>query len=71
MSAIHHSLVVWLTIGLRFMAFTWTASVGKNYEAIGILKAGLEANPDRCVVYFAFVSSAHSNIQFLPDLHLR
>ena len=32
---------------LRFMAFTWTNSVGKYDEAMSILKAGMEANPSR------------------------
>ena len=32
-----------------FMAYTWTSSVGKHDEAMAILKAGMEANPARCV----------------------
>ena len=32
---------------LRFMAYTWTNSVGKHDEAMSILKAGMEANPSR------------------------
>jgi hypothetical protein len=54
----------------RLRESPWTASVGKNDEALGILKAGLEANPDRCIVYFTFVPSAYSTIQFCPDLRL-
>lgn len=33
----------------RFMAYTWTNSVGKPEEAMAILKAGMEANPTRSV----------------------
>ncbi|KAJ6501440.1 Suf-domain-containing protein [Mycena vitilis] len=36
-----------------FMAFSWTASVGKNEAAI--LKAGLEPNPDSFVLTYAYV----------------
>ena len=32
---------------LRFMAYTWTSSVGESEEAISILKAGLQVNPSR------------------------
>jgi cleavage stimulation factor subunit 3 len=31
------------------MAYSWTASIGKNDDALSILKAGLEANPDRYI----------------------
>jgi cleavage stimulation factor subunit 3 len=33
----------------RFMAYTWTNSVGKHDEAMSILRAGMEANPRRFV----------------------
>ena len=36
-----------LTFLLRFMAYTWTNSIGKYDEAMSILKAGMEANPSR------------------------
>ena len=29
------------------MAYVWTSSVGKQDEALGILKAGIEANSSR------------------------
>lgn len=32
-----------------YMAYVWTNSVGKHDEAVGILKAGIEANPCRYV----------------------
>lgn len=32
----------------RFMAYTWTKSIGKTEEAISILKNGRDANPMRC-----------------------
>ncbi|KAJ7983053.1 Suf-domain-containing protein [Mycena polygramma] len=38
-----------------FMAYSWTASVGKNEEAISILKAGLEPNPDSFALTYAYV----------------
>jgi cleavage stimulation factor subunit 3 len=31
----------------RFMPYVWTASVGKDDEALSILKSGMEANPSR------------------------
>ncbi|KAJ7165605.1 Suf-domain-containing protein [Mycena crocata] len=37
-----------------FMAFSWSASVGKNDEALSILKAGLEANPDSFALNYAY-----------------
>lgn len=40
-----------------FMAYTWTNSVGKHEEALGILKAGLEAIPGSCLLTFAFAES--------------
>lgn len=32
-----------------FMAYTWTMNVGRQDEAIALLKAGIEANPTKCV----------------------
>ena len=32
-----------------FMAYTWTSSVGRQDEAMSILKAGIEANPTKYV----------------------
>ncbi|KAJ7476939.1 Suf-domain-containing protein [Mycena galericulata] len=37
-----------------FMAFSWTASIGKNDEALSILKAGLEANTDSFALTYAY-----------------
>ncbi|KAJ7665265.1 Suf-domain-containing protein [Mycena polygramma] len=37
-----------------FLAFSWTASIGKNEEAVSILKAGLEPNPDSFVLTYAY-----------------
>jgi len=34
------------------MAYTWTSSVGKQEEAISLLKSGLDANPSRYVRSF-------------------
>jgi hypothetical protein len=41
---------------VRFMAYTWISSVGKQEEAITTLKAGLEANPSRYVAIPLFNS---------------
>ncbi|KAJ6463707.1 Suf-domain-containing protein [Mycena vitilis] len=38
-----------------FMAYSWSASVGKNEEGISILKAGLEPNPDSFLLTYAYV----------------
>ncbi|KAJ6473229.1 hypothetical protein C8R45DRAFT_835566 [Mycena sanguinolenta] len=37
-----------------FMAYSWTASVGKNDDALSILKAGLEANPESFALTYAY-----------------
>ncbi|KAJ7735126.1 Suf-domain-containing protein, partial [Mycena maculata] len=37
-----------------FMAYSWTASIGRNDEALTILKAGLEANPDSFALTYAY-----------------
>ncbi|KAJ6447973.1 Suf-domain-containing protein [Mycena vitilis] len=38
-----------------FMAYSWTTSVGKNEEAISILKSGLIPNPDSFALTYAYV----------------
>ncbi|TFK28593.1 mRNA 3'-end-processing protein RNA14 [Coprinopsis marcescibilis] len=40
-----------------FMAYTWSNSVGKNDEALAILKAGLEANPSSFLLTFAYAEA--------------
>ncbi|KAF8905733.1 hypothetical protein CPB84DRAFT_1844737 [Gymnopilus junonius] len=40
-----------------FMAYTWTNSVGKQDEALSILKAGLEANPSSFLLTFAYAEA--------------
>ncbi|KAJ7226640.1 hypothetical protein B0H12DRAFT_1148987 [Mycena haematopus] len=37
-----------------FMAYSWTASVGKNDDALSLLKAGLEANPESFALTYAY-----------------
>ena len=39
----------------RFVAYTWTNSVGKHDEAMSILRAGMEANPSRSVSLSKFL----------------
>jgi len=50
--------ILWLISDdlVRFMAYTWMSSVGKQEEAITTLKAGLEANPSRYGVISLFNS---------------
>jgi cleavage stimulation factor subunit 3 len=43
------NLVFTLFYVFRYMAYVWTTSVGKQDEAMNILKAGIEANPSRHV----------------------
>ncbi|KAJ7505039.1 Suf-domain-containing protein [Mycena galericulata] len=38
----------------RFMAFSWASSIGKESEALCILKAGLAANPDSFVLNYSY-----------------
>ncbi|KAF9236911.1 hypothetical protein BU15DRAFT_76511 [Melanogaster broomeanus] len=37
-----------------YMAFVWTGSIGKQEEALNILKAGMEANPTSFLLHFAY-----------------
>lgn len=49
-----------------FMAYTWTNSIGKPDEGLGILKAGMEANPSRYVLKTRlYVHSTNSLYSFL------
>lgn len=41
----------------RYLAYVWTSSVGKQEEAINLLKSGIEANPTRRV-HYTFPNSA-------------
>lgn len=43
------------------MAYTWANSVGKQDEAIGFLKLGIEANPSRYVIRCFDSSASHKN----------
>ncbi|KIM42654.1 hypothetical protein M413DRAFT_444338 [Hebeloma cylindrosporum] len=47
-----------------FMAYTWTSSVGKQDEAISILKAGLEANPSSFLLTFAYAEALEVKKEF-------
>ncbi|KAI0030401.1 Suf-domain-containing protein [Vararia minispora EC-137] len=40
-----------------YMAYVWTASVGRTQEAMNILKAGIEANPTSFVLNFAYAEA--------------
>jgi len=41
-----------ISLLIRFMANTWANSVGKHEDALLFLKAGLEANPSRCDIFY-------------------
>ncbi|KAG5641047.1 hypothetical protein DXG03_006292 [Asterophora parasitica] len=51
-----------------FMAYTWTASVGKHDEALSILRAGIEANPSSFLLTFAYAEAQESKKEF-ADVH--
>ncbi|KAJ7786784.1 Suf-domain-containing protein [Mycena olivaceomarginata] len=38
-----------------FMAYSWTVSIGKNDDALSLIKAGLEANPESFALTYACV----------------
>ncbi|EGO01439.1 hypothetical protein SERLA73DRAFT_166004 [Serpula lacrymans var. lacrymans S7.3] len=48
-----------------YMAFVWTNSVGRQDEAVSILKAGIDANPTSFLLNFAYaeIQEARQNIQ--------
>ncbi|KAF9530907.1 hypothetical protein CPB83DRAFT_919848 [Crepidotus variabilis] len=51
-----------------FMAYTWANSVGKHDDAIGFLKAGLEANPSSYLLTFAYVEALEVKKEF-AEIH--
>jgi len=54
---LRHNYKIFGLIVNRFMAYTWTNSVGKHDEALSILKAGLEANPASFLLTFTYAES--------------
>ncbi|KAF5371988.1 hypothetical protein D9615_008143 [Tricholomella constricta] len=51
-----------------FMAYTWTMSVGKQDEAMSILRAGIEANPSSFLLTFAYAEAQEARKEF-ADVH--
>ncbi|KAH7916661.1 hypothetical protein BJ138DRAFT_1074533 [Hygrophoropsis aurantiaca] len=47
-----------------YMAFVWTNSVGKQEEAINILKAGMEANPTSFLLHFAYAEALEARKEY-------
>lgn len=47
-----------------YMAFVWTNSIGKQEEALNILKAGMEANPTSFLLHFAYAEMQESRKEF-------
>ncbi|KAH7927101.1 Suf-domain-containing protein [Leucogyrophana mollusca] len=43
-----------------YMAFVWTNSVGKEEDAISILKAGMKANPTSFLLHFAYAEQTEA-----------
>ncbi|KAJ7618475.1 Suf-domain-containing protein [Roridomyces roridus] len=66
----YRKAVIWMRYypEIWFMAFSWTASVGRTDEAVTILKAGLEANPDSFVLTFAYAEHLEKTNDF-PAVH--
>ncbi|KAJ8697549.1 mRNA 3'-end-processing protein rna14 [Pleurotus ostreatus] len=54
-----------------FMAYSWTASVGKDDEALSILKAGLKANPSSPLLNFAYaeVLEAKGDVKAVHEVY--
>lgn len=46
------------------MAFVWTASIGKQDEALNILKAGMEANPTSFLLHFAYAEAQEGRKEY-------
>ena len=46
------------------MAFVWTNSVGKQEEALNILKAGMEANPTSFLLHFAYAEMQEARKEY-------
>ncbi|KAF6748569.1 hypothetical protein DFP72DRAFT_1034925 [Ephemerocybe angulata] len=51
-----------------YMAYAWTSSVGKQDEAIAILKAGFEANPSSYLLAFAYAEAMELKKEY-PEVH--
>ncbi|KAG6336073.1 hypothetical protein ID866_3020 [Astraeus odoratus] len=47
-----------------FMAFVWTNTVGKQEEALNILKAGMEANPASFLLHFAYAEMQEARKEY-------
>ncbi|PBK72172.1 Suf-domain-containing protein [Armillaria solidipes] len=47
-----------------YMAYTWTKSIGKNEEAMSILKNGREANPLSFLLTFAYAEALEANKKY-------
>ncbi|KAF9487681.1 Suf-domain-containing protein [Pleurotus eryngii] len=54
-----------------FMAYSWTASVGKDDEALSILKASLKANPSSPLLNFAYaeVLEAKGDVKAVHEVY--
>lgn len=46
------------------MAFVWTTSIGKQEEALNILKAGMEANPTSFLLHFAYAEAQEGRKEY-------
>lgn len=46
------------------MAFVWTASIGKQEEALNVLKAGMEANPTSFLLHFAYAEAQEGRKEY-------
>ncbi|KAK0184254.1 hypothetical protein F5146DRAFT_938870 [Armillaria mellea] len=47
-----------------YMAYTWTKSIGKNEEALSVLKNGREANPLSFLLTFAYAEALEANKKY-------
>ncbi|KAN0098123.1 Suppressor of forked protein (Suf) domain containing protein [Tylopilus felleus] len=47
-----------------YMAFVWTASIGKQEEALNVLKAGMEANPTSFLLHFAYAEAQEGRKEY-------
>jgi cleavage stimulation factor subunit 3 len=47
-----------------YMAFVWTTSIGKQEEALNILKAGMEANPTSFLLHFAYAEAQEGRKEY-------
>ncbi|KAL0948925.1 hypothetical protein HGRIS_009033 [Hohenbuehelia grisea] len=51
-----------------FMAYIWTMGTGKEEESLGILEAGIKANPGSFLLNFAY-AEAQENRKKFPEVH--